>query len=176
MQNAFVDPAGALHTDRAEELLAVLNIQIGSAARAGSPVFYTRDEQPVPTDRARSDSADWPVALHPDLRVVGEVVAKGPGVTGGFSGFVHHDAADGHSGVSLLDRLLRAASVRHLVVTGLAADVCVKETALEGARLGYAVTVPLRASRFVHAHPDGDAAAIAELTAAGVAVDTCGGG
>ncbi len=61
--------------------------------------------------------------------------------------------------------------MRRLVVTGLAGDVCVKETALDGIRLGYQVSVPLAATRFVNLQPGEDARAIEELEAAGVIVE-----
>ncbi|WP_020502037.1 cysteine hydrolase family protein [Sciscionella marina] len=57
-----------------------------------------------------------------------------------------------------------------VTVAGIAADVCVAATARDALRLGYPVTVPLEATAFVHAHPDGDAASVAELRAAGVMV------
>jgi nicotinamidase/pyrazinamidase len=37
--------------------------------------------------------------------------------------------------------MLAGRGVRDLLVTGLATDYCVKETAIDGAHLGYAVTV-----------------------------------
>jgi nicotinamidase/pyrazinamidase len=49
--------------------------------------------------------------------------------------------------------------------------VCVAATARDARRLGYQVTIPLAATAFVHAHPQGDDAALAELVAAGVVVD-----
>lgn len=171
MQNAFVHPHGALHVAGAGELVSVINAEVDAATAAGSPVVYTRDRQPVPAGRAVAASSDWQVRMYPGLHVAGRIVTKGPGADGGYSGFVHYDPATGLRDTSHLGGLLREAGVRGLVVTGLAADVCVKHTALDGAGLGYQVTVPLQASRFVHAHPDGDAAAIAELTGAGVTVE-----
>lgn len=57
-----------------------------------------------------------------------------------------------------------------VIVVGIAADVCVASTAVDAVRLGYAATVDLGATAFVHAHPDGDAAAVTEPRAAGVRV------
>jgi len=50
---------------------------------------------------------------------------------------------------SLLDEM----GLRRLIVTGLAGDVCVAETALDGVQLGYEVVVPLAATRFVERKP-----------------------
>ncbi|MQA03638.1 MAG: PPOX class F420-dependent oxidoreductase [Streptosporangiales bacterium] len=165
MQNAFVHPQGALYVAGAAELVSALNAEIAAATSAGAPVVYTQDYRPI--DGAAR--AEWQVQLYPGLRQAGEVVVKGPGATGGFSDFVLDQ--DPETGSSRLDRVLRDAGVRSLVVTGLAADVCVKQTALDARRLGYQVSMPLPLSRFAHAHPDGDAAAVAELTAVGVAVE-----
>jgi nicotinamidase/pyrazinamidase len=44
------------------------------------------------------------------------------------------------------------------------------DPARDARRLGFQVTVPLDATAFVHAHPEGDDGAIAELTDAGVVV------
>ena len=57
-----------------------------------------------------------------------------------------------------------------LVVVGLAGDYCVKETALDGVRLGYAVEVPLRLTRFVELEPGDSDRAINDMRAAGVTV------
>ena len=66
--------------------------------------------------------------------------------------------------------LLRSHGVTKVVVVGLATDYCVKETGLDGIRLGFDVTV-LRASvRAVELEPgDGDGA-LAALRAAGAHV------
>ncbi|WP_279583381.1 isochorismatase family protein [Fodinicola feengrottensis] len=69
-----------------------------------------------------------------------------------------------------LGNLLKDASVRHVVVTGLAGDVCVKATALDAQELGFSVTVPLAATRFVNLQEGDDERAIAQLRAAGVDV------
>ena len=79
-------------------------------------------------------------------------------------------AGAGAGGLSPLAGHLRGAEVRSVVVVGLAADVCVSSTARDARRLGYDVTVPLSATAFVHAHPDGDEAAVAALRDAGITV------
>jgi nicotinamidase/pyrazinamidase len=56
------------------------------------------------------------------------------------------------------------------LLVGIAADVCVAATARDALRLGYPARIPLHATAFVHAHPDGDDAAVAELRDAGVLV------
>ncbi|HEY6738396.1 MAG TPA: isochorismatase family protein, partial [Actinopolymorphaceae bacterium] len=123
---------------------------------------------------------DHQAELHPDLDVRGTVVPKGPGKDGGYSGFVLAAGSDpagepvrgtpGSGGLGPLAEQLRGARAEAVVVVGIAADVCVSATAMDARRLGYDVTMPLSAVAFVHAHPRGDDAAIADLRAAGVAI------
>ena len=58
-----------------------------------------------------------------------------------------------------LDGLLRTAGVRRIVVCGIATDYCVLQTALDGIREGFAVTVLRDGVRAVNLEPgDGDRA------------------
>ena len=140
--------------------LVVVDVQNDFADPSGG--LYVRDgEQVVPVVNAQ---------LHPGLRVEGPVVRKGTEGEDGYSGFSVRDPVSGSESVTRLGGLLAAAGVRHLVVTGLAGDVCVKATALDGRRLGYEVVVPLAATRFVNLRPGDDALAREELARHGVAL------
>lgn len=172
MQNAFIDPRGALPVAHADDVVHAVNRRVAMAVRVGQPVFYTRDV--APTDLPAGDP-DGLTDLYAGLDVRGHVVDKGPGRLGGFSGFVlsavHSDGGPGDGGLSQLGPFLREHRVEHVTVVGLAADVCVAATGRDARRLGYDVTIPLAATAFVHAHPRGDQAAVDELTAAGVVVE-----
>jgi nicotinamidase/pyrazinamidase len=127
-----------------------------------------------PTELPAGDP-DGQTDLAAGLDVRGTIVPKGPGRSGGFSGFVLlssglPDGKAGGGGLSALPGLLRDAEVDSVVVAGIATDVCVSATARDARRLGYPVTIPLPATAFVHAHPDGDDAALAELREAGVTI------
>jgi nicotinamidase/pyrazinamidase len=162
MQRTFVEsvPAG-------ERVLAAVNARAERCRDHAQPVLYTRDIQPDGRPPGHES-----FQLHPGLVVCGTIVEKGPGRAGGFSGFVRQraDAAPGAGGLSELAPRLLAAQVTELTVVGLAADVCVAATAADAALLGWRTTLDLRASAFVHAHPHGDRAAVADLRAAGVNV------
>jgi len=111
----------------------------------------------------------WGAELHPQLLVKGPVVRKGTSGEDGYSGFSVRNPTTGETAPTQLQSLLDE-SVRRLVVVGLAGDYCVKETALDGARLGYEVEVPLRLTRFVEL-ADGDAdRSVEQLRTAGVTV------
>jgi nicotinamidase/pyrazinamidase len=168
MQNLFVDLVGEIGPGVVE----AVNRHVAYAVESDRPVYYTRDYAPVELPEGDPEGK---TDLHPGLDFQGPVVPKGPGKQGGFSGFVlsspegPHDGP-GTGGLSPLAGLLRQADVRSVIVVGIAADVCVAATARDARRLGYLVTVPLSATAFVHAHPDGDEKAMAELRAAGVTV------
>lgn len=180
VQNDFADPAGGLYVPGGEQVVPVVSDEVHAAWESGSPVFYTQDWHPPSTPHFVTEGGVWPVhcvrdtwgaELHPDLPVAGPVVRKGTGGEDGYSGFSVRDPVSGATSATLLATLLEEARVRRVVVTGLAGDVCVKETALDAVRLGYEVMVPLAATRFVNLHPGDEAAAIAELEHSGVVVE-----
>jgi nicotinamidase/pyrazinamidase len=111
----------------------------------------------------------WGAELHPDLDVRGPVVRKGTNGEDGYSGFSVRDPRTGATTETQLESLIEP-SVRRLVVVGLAGDFCVKETALDGMRLGYDVEVPLDLTRFVNLEAGDDERSIGQLREAGVAV------
>lgn len=179
MQNDFADPGGGLYVPGGEQIVDVVNAEVAAAQQTGAKVFYTQDWHPESTPHFERDGGTWPVhcvqgtwgaELHPELRVDGPVVRKGTGGEDGYSGFSVRDPVSGAESATQLGTLLDEAGVGQVVVTGLAGDVCVKETALDAVRLGYGVTVPLAATRFVTMTPGDDDAAIAEMQRAGVTV------
>lgn len=179
VQNDFADPDGGLYVTGGEQVVPVVRTAIASAAAAGSPVVYTQDWHPPVTPHFVTGGGVWPVhcvadtwgaELHPDLPVQGPVVRKGTGGEDGYSGFSVRDPVSGETHATRLGSLLDDAGTRRVVVVGLAGDVCVKETALDGRRLGYDLVVPLAATRMVELEPgDGDRA-VAAMTDAGVQV------
>jgi len=179
VQNDFADPDGGLYVAGGEQVVPTITAAVAAARVAGAPVFYTQDWHPPSTPHFAKDGGVWPVhcvqdtwgaELHPDLPVAGEVVRKGTEGEDGYSGFSVRDPVSGQEAATRLGGLLDAARVRRLVVTGLAGDVCVRATALDGRRLGYEVEVPLAATRFVLLQPGDDERTIADLRAAGVTV------
>jgi nicotinamidase/pyrazinamidase len=177
MQNDFADPSGSLYVRGGEDIIGVVNAEIAAALVAGAPVVYTQDWHPASTPHFDTEGGVWPVhcvqgtwgaQLHPALRVQGPVVRKGTGGEDGYSGFSVRDPVSGEESATELGSLLDAAGVRSLRLCGLAGDVCVKSTALDGRALGYEVTVLRGAIRHVNLAPgDGDRAE-AEMAAAGV--------
>ncbi len=179
MQVDFGSPDGSLYVSGGEETLPVIDVELAAAEAAGAPVFYTQDWHPPTTPHFAKDGGIWPVhcvqdtpgaQLLPDLRVIGPVVRKGSDGADGYSGFSVRDPVSGDTTATELGALLDEAGVRRVIVVGLAGDYCVKETALDGRRLGYQVSVPLGATRFVNLQPGDDDRAVEELRSAGVDV------
>ncbi|HTE73991.1 MAG TPA: isochorismatase family protein [Actinomycetes bacterium] len=176
VQNDFADPAGGLYVRGGEELARPIGVEVGAAHNAGSAVVYTQDWHPATTPHFDKDGGVWPVhcvhdtwgaELHPDLLVQGPVVRKGTSGEDGYSAFSVRDPLSGAAASTQLQSLLDPA-VQRLVIVGLAGDYCVRETALDGRRLGYDVEVPLALTRFVELAEGDTERAVAEMREAGV--------
>ena len=179
VQNDFASPDGSLSVSGGEEIIGVVNEQIGRARDAGALVAYTQDWHPPSTPHFLDAGGTWPVhcvrdtwgaELHPSLQVAGPVVRKGTGGEDGYSGFTVRDPQTGDERPTELDGLLRERGVRRVVVVGLATDYCVAETALDARTLGYETAVLTDAVRAVNLDPgDGDRA-IQRMREAGIDV------
>jgi nicotinamidase/pyrazinamidase len=184
LQNDFADPAGSLAVSGGQSIVPIVNDQVEAAGRAGSIIVYTQDWHPEHTPHFAQDGGIWPVhcvagswgaELHPDLLVKGPRVRKGSNGEDGYSGFTMRDPISGATTPTELEALLRARGVEHAVLCGLATDYCVKATALDAARLGFATEVLSTAIRPVDLEPgDGDRA-IEAMRAAGVTVELTAG-
>ena len=180
VQNDFADPKGSLYVAEGEMVVAVANREIERALAADALVVYTQDWHPESTPHFQKDGGIWPVhcvqgrwgaEFHSDLRVHGEVVRKGTGGEDGYSGFSVRDPRTGELEATALEGILRHRGVERLVVIGLATDYCVKETALDGVRLGFETTVLLEGVRAVDLVPGDGERATADIRGAGVRVE-----
>ena len=181
LQNDFADPRGSLAVPGADRVVAAVNELIAAAEAAGASIFYTQDWHPERTPHFVSDGGLWPVhcvadtwgaRLHPELRRAGgSVVRKGANGEDGYSGFTMRDAQSGAERATELEALLRERGVERVAVVGLATDYCVKATALDALALGFETTVVTRAVAAVNLAAGDGEAALAELTAAGAAIE-----
>jgi nicotinamidase/pyrazinamidase len=177
VQNDFADPGGNLYVEGGEQVVPIINREIDRAQAAGAPVVYTMDWHPPETPHFAAYGGKWPVhcvretwgaELHPDLKVVGEVVRKATGDEDGYSGFSMEHVPTGERRETGLEQLLRERGVDHVVIAGLATDYCVKETGLDAVRKGFAADVITDATKPVEVEPgDGDRA-LRDLEQAGV--------
>ncbi len=182
VQNDFADPAGALAVAGGADILPFVNEQIAAARDAGAVVAYTQDWHPPSTPHFAKDGGIWPVhcvgdtwgaELHPDLLVVADAVRvrKGTGGEDGYSGFTVRDPRSGEERPTGLGDALRGRDVTDVVVLGLATDYCVKDTALDAARLGFRTTLLADGVRAVNLRPGDGARAVAVLCGAGVTIE-----
>ncbi len=179
MQHDFADPDGSLYVTGGQDIVGPIAAEIAAARSAGATVTYTQDWHPGHTPHFAADGGIWPVhcvidtpgaAFVPGLPVDGPVVRKGSGPEDGYSGFSVLDLTTGTTRDTELSTILDEAGVMQVVVVGLAGDWCVKATAIDGVRLGYAVTVPLALTRFVELASGDTERAVQEMQEAGVTV------
>lgn len=179
VQNDFADPAGSLSVRGGEAIIGAVNREIEAAAESGAMVVCTQDWHPESTPHFAKDGGIWPVhcvagswgaELHPFLRVGATAprVRKGSNGEDGYSGFTMRDPVTGAEQPTELDVLLRTAGVDRVVVCGLATDYCVRATALDALRLGYATAVVADAIAAVNLEPDDGTQALAEMREAGI--------
>jgi nicotinamidase/pyrazinamidase len=179
VQNDFADPSGSLSVRGGMDVVAATNAEIATARAADAFVVYTQDWHPPDTPHFAKDGGVWPVhcvhdtwgaELAPGLEVAGPIVRKGSNGEDGYSGFTMRDPQTGAELPTELDSLLRSRDISRVVVVGLATDYCVKATAHDALRLGFATTVLRAAVRAVDV-TDGDGdRALDELIAEGVTV------
>lgn len=180
VQNDFCG-GGALAVPDGDAVVPVINRVASLFAHAGRPVFASRDWHPDDARHFVERGGLWPrhcvqhtrgAEFHPGLTLPADtqVVSKGrePDEDG-------YDAFEGSldTGERLADAL-RARGVAHVVVTGLATDYCVKNSALGARQAGFEVTVLEDAIRAVDVQPGDGERAITEMRAAGVRMATSG--
>ncbi len=179
VQNDFADPGGSLAVGGGDQIVPIVNAEVGAATSAGALVAYTQDWHPAHTPHFAQDGGTWPVhcvagswgaLFHPDLVVTGPTVRKGSSGEDGYSGFTMRDPVSGHEHPTELEALLRGRSVERVLVCGLATDYCVRATAMDAARLGFDTVVLRDAVRAVELQAGDGARALDEMTAAGVRI------
>ena len=148
VQNDFC-PGGALQITDGDAVVPVLNQWTEAAARAGVPVYASRDWHPLRHLSFREAGGPWPphclqdsagAAFHPVLRLPADVVKIAKGVR--FD--KDQNSAFDDTGLA---RRLNLDGIRRLWVGGLAADVCVLATVLDARKAGFNVTVIAAATR-----------------------------
>ena len=181
LQNDFADASGSLTVADGAQVVPRVNELVAAAREAGAFVVATQDWHPVVTPHFEKDGGTWPVhcvagtwgaELHPALHLPADAPRIRKGIAGedGYSAFTVRDPASGEETATELEALLRGRGIERLVVCGLATDYCVKETALDGARLGFEVEVVADAVAAVNLGPVDGERAFAEMSAAGVRI------
>jgi nicotinamidase/pyrazinamidase len=175
LQNDFADPRGSLYVRGSERLVPVINDLVNEARRRGALVVYTQDWHPAVTPHFREFGGKWPAhcvagtwgaAFVDGLRIEGPVLRKGTGEEDGYSAFSVQDLRTRGVRETPLYRMLHDRGILHVVVVGVAEEVCVRETALDARRLGFPTTVvsaavqPIDAAAEPRVHEELEAAGV----------------
>ncbi len=165
-QNDFT-PGGALAVPEGDEIASRVEALIDSGRF--DVVVATRDWHPADHDSFAEQGGPWPphcvvgtpgAELHAALarERVDAVVDKGQRRGDeGYSGFEETE----------LEELLRSRGVDRVTIVGLATDYCVRHTALDALRAGFAVEVDAAGVRGIDASPGDADRALREIEAAG---------
>lgn len=167
-------PGGSLAVEDGDAVIPVANRWIEKARAEHAPIFASRDWHPPGHVSFEEKGGPWPphcVRGTPGAEFPPELALPAEATIISKATEPDRDAYSAFDGTDLADRL-RALGVRRLFVAGLALDVCVRATVLDGLREGFDVHLIRDGTRAVEARPgDGDAA-LAEMVEAGAVVET----
>ena len=180
VQNDFAHPEGSLYV--AGAAAANRAHQRGDSPRAlegGALVAYSQDWHPEHTPHFAQDGGVWPVhgvagswgaELHADLAVAEGRAARAQGRRRQRRLLRLQPARPAERGSRRRPSSRRCCAIRgveRVVITGLATDYCVKETALDARRLGFPTTVIADAISAVNLEPGDGERALAAIREAG---------
>jgi nicotinamidase/pyrazinamidase len=147
-------PGGALPVEGGDEVVPVLNHWIAAAVARGVPIYASRDWHPVGHISFKESGGPWPphciqdtdgARFHPDLKLPDSAIK----VTKGVRFDQDQNSAFDQTGLA---ELLRKEGIQRLFVGGLAEDVCVLATVLDGRREGFEVVLIADGTRPVTAN------------------------
>ena len=175
IQNDFC-PGGALPVADGDKVVPVLNKYIQLFRGASAPIIYTRDWHPPDHSSFKAQGGPWlphcvqgtdGAKFRSDLLppAEGEIVSKANRKDEAYSFFQGADLA--HRLRRLRFRLGLRGGIKALFVGGLATDYCVKETVLDGLKLGFQVYYLDDASKGVNVSSDDSQLAVKEMLSKG---------
>jgi len=133
MLNDFI--RGRLRLDRADKIIPAIRRLIGFARREGIPVIYVCDCHAPRADRELELWGEHCIRGSEGARVIEELEPESNDIIvekRRYSGFYQTD----------LDLTLREMDVDTLVLTGVAANICIQHTAADAFYRGYKTLVP----------------------------------
>jgi len=142
-------PGGALAIDGGDKIIPVLNRWIDAAVAANVPVYASRDWHPADHISFKQSGGFWPphciqdsdgARFHPELRLPESTVK----ITKGVRFDQDQNSVFDQTGLAVR---LRQDGIKRLFVGGLAEDVCVLASVLDGRREGFDVVLVSEATR-----------------------------
>lgn len=170
MQNDFC-PGGALPIDQGDKCVPVLNEWIEAAQLKNLPIYLSRDWHPIGHMSFKVSGGKWPehclqdskgAAFHSGLKVPDDAIKVTKGTR------FDKDQNSAFDDTGLLQDCQRT-GVRRLWIGGLALDVCVLATALDGKKAGFDVHLIKSATRPVTI--EGGQQAIEDMRRAGIIIE-----
>ena len=178
MQNDFC-PGGSLAVAGSDEVVPLINRYQELFKKSGAAIIASRDWHPPKTSHFKKFGGIWPehcvqggfgAAFRAGLHLTPDILIFSKGMDPERDDYSALQARD-ERGESLTD-FLRKMDIRELYLCGLATDYCVLQTALEGIRSGFSVTILVDAVRGVDLKPGDSARALDEMRAAGAEMIT----
>jgi nicotinamidase/pyrazinamidase len=166
VQNDFC-PSGALPVPDGDAVVPVMNRWIAAAQAKSVPVYASRDWHPRDHLSFKSEGGPWPshcvqdtkgAAFHPELYLSSDTIVVSKGTR------FDKDQYSAFDETGFAEELRRK-GVTRIVVGGLAEDVCVHATAMDGRTHGFAVAVIAEGTRAIT--DDGRQKTESELAGAG---------
>lgn len=163
-------PGGALPIAGGDEVVPIINAWIHAAQNAGVPVCLSRDWHPRRHVSFEENGGEWPphciqdtdgARFHPDLEVPHDAVI----VTKGTRFDQDQNSAFDQTGLA---DWLHKQQIRRIFVGGLAQDVCVRASVLDGCRAGFEMALISAATRPVSS--EGSVEALAAMRQAGARI------
>lgn len=142
-------PGGTLPVEEGDTIVPVINHWIEIAMAKGVPVYASRDWHPVRHISFTEQGGSWPphclqdsdgAKFHPDLALPDSTIM----VTKGVRFDQDQNSAFDQTGLAVQ---LRRDGIRRLWVAGLAEDVCVLATVLDGCREGFELVLIEKGTR-----------------------------
>ncbi|MDZ7265545.1 MAG: nicotinamidase [candidate division KSB1 bacterium] len=163
LQNDFC-PGGALGVEEGDQIIPRVNEYVALFLKHRLPIFVSRDWHPPESGHFKAGGGPWPphciretagARFHPDFKVPPEAIIISKGTdpqADGYSVFEGHDAA----GTSFLELLVQM-GIQELYIAGIATDYCVRWSAHDALRHGFAVKVLLDGIKGVDKHDSAQA-------------------
>ena len=158
-------PGGALPVPEGDQILPVLNEYITIFKNTGLKIFATRDWHPPNHVSFKAQGGPWPphcvqntdgAKFSPLLKLPNNVTVISKATD------PSKEAYSGFEGTELAEQLKKA-DVSRVFVGGFATDYCVKNTLLDGLKLGFSAVLLTDATRGINAKPGDVEGAIREM-------------
>ena len=180
MQRDFAHLGGSLFIPRAPEIVPTLIALIEEARREGAPIAWSQDWHPSQTPHFNAYGGTWHAhciagsagaelipELEPLMTPEDIVIRKGVNGEDGYSAFNVRDPLTAVEQPTELDTKLQELKIELITIAGVATDWCVRASALDALKAGYAVEVVRAAVAGVNLQPADSDAALYEIAAAG---------